>query len=120
MIRKAVFYSVFCGVLVLGGSSMAFAADQTWSGTISDSKCGATHSSMEHDGKKMTDRQCTAACVKGGAKYVFVSDGKVYNVDNQSFAGLPVHAGHSVKLTGEMTGDTIKVSKIAMPASKMD
>jgi hypothetical protein len=119
MIRKAVFYGVLCGVLVLGGASMAFAADQTWSGKISDSKCGATHSSTEHDGKKLSDRQCTAACIKGGAKYVFVSDGKVYNVDNQDFAGLPVHAGHSVKLTGEMTGDTIKVSKIEMPASKM-
>ena len=116
MIKKA----VFCGVLVLSLASLAFAADQTWSGKISDSKCGATHSSTEHDGKKMTDRQCTAACIKGGAKYVFVSDGKVYNVDNQDFAGLPVHAGHSVKLTGEMTGDTIKVSKIEMPAAKMD
>src|ERR1022692_757239 len=120
MIRKAVFYGVLCGVLVLGGASMAFAADQTWSGKISDSKCGATHSSMEHDGKKMSDRQCTAACVKGGAKYVFVSDGKVYNLDNQDFADLPVHAGHSVKLTGEMTGDTIRVSKIEMSGGKMN
>ena len=58
-------------------------------------------------------------CVKGGAEYVFVIDGKLYSVDNQDFAGLPVHAGHSVRLTGEMTGDTIKVSKIEMPASKM-
>ena len=116
MIRKA----LFCGVLVFSLASLAFAADKTWSGTISDSKCGAMHSSTdEHGGKKMSDRQCTAACVKGGAKYVFVSDGKVYNVDNQDFAGLPVHAGHSVKLTGEMTGDTIRVSKIDMPAGKM-
>ncbi len=114
MTRKA----FFLGVLVLSLSSMAFAADQTWTGKISDSKCGATHNTSEHDGKKMTERQCTAACIKGGAKYVFVSDGKVYNVDNQDFAGLPVHAGHSVKLTGEMTGDTIKVSKIEMSGSK--
>jgi hypothetical protein len=27
---------------------------------------------------------------------------------------LKEHAGHSVKLTGEMTGDTINVSKIEM------
>ena len=114
MMRKA----LFCGVLVLSLASWAFAADQTWTGKISDSKCGATHSSMEHDGKKLSDRECTAACIKGGAKYVFVSKGKVYNVDNQDFADLPVHAGHSVRLTGEMTGDAIKVSKIEMPASK--
>ena len=116
MIRKALFFSV----LVLSLASMAFAADQTWAGKISDSKCGVTHSSTEHDGKKLSDRQCTAACIKGGAKYVFVSDGKVYNVENQDFAGLPVHAGHSVKLTGAMTGDTIHVSKIEMPGSKMN
>src|ERR1035438_7220431 len=103
MTRKA----FFLGVLFLSMASMAFAADQTWAGKISDSKCGATHNTSEHDGKKMTERQCTAACVKGGAKYVFAGDdGKIYNVDNQDFAGLPVHAGHSVKLTGQMTGDT--------------
>jgi hypothetical protein len=109
------------GVLVLSLASWALAADQTWSGKISDSKCGATHSSTEHDGKKMSERQCTAACVKGGAKYVFAGDdGKIYNVDNQDFAGLPVHAGHSVKLTGEKTGDTIHVSKIEMAGGKMN
>ena len=52
------------------------------------------------------------------AKYVFVSGGKVYNVGNQDFATLQEHAGHTVKLTGAMSGDTITVSKIAMPAKK--
>lgn len=109
------------GVLVLGLASWALAADQTWSGKISDSKCGGSHSSTEHDGKKVSDRQCTQACIKGGAKYVFAGDdGKIYNLDNQDFAGLPVHAGHSVKLTGEMKGDTIHVSKIEMPSGKMN
>jgi hypothetical protein len=108
-------------VLVLSVASWALGADQTWAGKISDSKCGASHGSTEHDGKKMSDRQCTAACVKGGAKYVFVNgDGKIYNLDNQDFAGLPVHAGHSVNLTGAMTGDTIHVSKIEMPGGKMN
>jgi hypothetical protein len=109
------------GVLVLSVASWAWAADETWAGKISDSKCGASHGSTEHDGKKMSDRQCTAACVKGGAKYVFVSgEGKVYDVDNQDFAGLPVHAGHSVNLTGTKTGDSIHVSKIEMTGGKMD
>jgi hypothetical protein len=51
------------------------------------------------------------------AKYVFVS-GNVYNVGNQDFAALQEHAGHTVRLTGEMSGDTITVSKIAMPGKK--
>ena len=55
----------------------------TWTGRISDSMCGASHkSTMEHSGKKMTDRDCALACVKSGGKYVFVSKGKVYNMDN--------------------------------------
>ena len=62
----------------------------------------------------MNDHDCTIACVKGGGKYVFVAGGKIYNIENQDFAGLEEHAAHSIKLTGEMTGDTIKVTKIAM------
>ena len=103
-------------VALLGCS--AFAADKTWVGSISDSKCGAKHMTGGEHGAKMSDRECTEACVKGGAKYVFVSKGKVYNIDNQDYAGLADHAGHTVKLTGAMTGDTVKVSNIVMPGGK--
>ena len=104
---------------MLGAMSMV-AADQTWTGKISDSMCGAKHNTAaEHGDKKMSDRDCTLACVKEhNAKYVFVTGGKVYNVGNQDFGGLQEHAGHTVKLTGAMSGDTITVSKIAMPAKK--
>ena len=105
------------GVLVslLVGAAMASGAEQTWHGKISDSMCGASHkSAIEHSGKKMTDRECVQACIKDGAKYVFVSGGKVYNIENQDYAGLAEHAGHGVTLKGEMTGDTIKVSSISM------
>ena len=101
----------FIACLVLGAMGL-FGADQTWSGTISDSKCGAMHPTGEHNGKTMTARQCTQACIKGGAKYVFVSDGKVYNISNQNAAGLAKYAGEDVKLTGEMSGDTVTVAKI--------
>src|ERR1700676_3033696 len=102
------------------GAMTAVAADQTWTGKISDSMCGAKHNtSAEHDGKKMSDRDCTLACVKDhNAKYVFVSGGKAYNVENQDFAAFQGQAGHTLRLTGEMSGDTITVSKIAMPAKK--
>jgi hypothetical protein len=93
-----------------------FAADQTWTGKISDSMCGASHNSdTEHGGKKMSDHDCTLACVKDHqAKYVFVHDGKVFNIANQDAAGLEAHAGHTVKLTGALDGDTITVSKMEM------
>lgn len=102
--------------LLIGFAFMSLAADQTWTGTISDSMCGADHGAMEHGGKKMSARECTEACVKEGSKYVFVSKGKVYNIENQDGAGLQEHAGHTVKLTGEMSADgkSVKVSKIEM------
>ena len=88
----------------------------TWEGQISDSACGASHNKMlsSHADLK-TDRDCTLACIKGGSKYVFVTEGKVYKIDNQTFADLEKQAGEKVKLTGDLKGDTITVSKIAKP-----
>lgn len=100
---------------VLFAASPALAASKTMHGTISDSKCGAHHMAGEHDGKKMSGADCTKACVEGGAKYVFVSSGKVYQISNQDFSDLKDHAGHTVNLTGDVTGDSIEVSKIEMP-----
>ena len=51
----------------------------------------------------------------GGAKHVFVSGGKTYEIANQDYAGLKDHTGHKVALTGEAKGDSITVSKIEMP-----
>ena len=108
---KSVIRIVMTGVFL---TAMASAA--TWTGKISDSMCGAHHkTTAEHGTAKMSDRDCTQACVKNDGKYVFVSKGKVYKIDNQDYAGLTEHAGHTVKLTGDMTGDTIKVSNIEMP-----
>ena len=95
----------------------AFAAEQTWNGQISDSLCGAKHESesIGEGNGKISDQECTVACVKGGSKYVLVSNGKVYQIANQTYADLAKHAGHTVKLTGETKGDSIIVSKIEMP-----
>lgn len=106
-------------IALLFGAALASGAETTMKGKISDSMCGASHkSAMEHAGKKLTDRECVQACIKDGGKYVFVSGGKVYNIENQDFADLAEHAGHNVSLKGELTGDTIKVSKISMRAAK--
>jgi len=97
---------------IVFGSALAMAADQTWSGKIGDSKCGVVHKTGEHGTAKLSDHDCVVACVKGGAKYIFESKGKTYQIDNQDFAGLEEHAGQTVKLTGNMSGDTIHVSAI--------
>ena len=117
---KGIFRTVCYVGLLLGLASFASAADQTWTGKISDSMCGASHAKMmaAHPGAKMTDRDCTQACVKAGGKYVFVTGGKVYDIANQDDPDLQTHAGHTLRLTGEMKGETITVSKIVMPAAK--
>jgi hypothetical protein len=55
------------------------------------------------------------ACVRGGSRYILVADGKVLKIANQDNKDLAVHAGRTVKVTGELKGDQITVSKIEMP-----
>jgi hypothetical protein len=110
--------TLFAAAVLFSAAPLFAAAEKTWNGTISDSMCNAKHPAGEHDGKKMTDADCTKACVEKGAKYVFVSGGKTYQIANQDFSDLKDHAGHKVALTGDMSGDSITVSKIEMPAAK--
>ena len=104
--------------LLVGFSALALAATTTLTGTISDSMCGASHAKMTSGHAGLTDRACALACVKAGGKYVFVADGKVYTIANQNFADLEKGAGETVSLTGDVTGDTITVSKVAMEKKK--
>src|SRR5437773_2574664 len=90
------------------------AAEQTWTGKISDSACGAKHEEAAEGNGVMPDRECTQACVRGGSKYVLVVDGKVLQIANQDNKDLATHAGHTVKVTGELKDSTITVSKIEM------
>ena len=54
---------------VLASGSVAAQTSQTWTGKISDSMCKDKHPAGEHEGKKMSDADCTSVCVKKGAKY---------------------------------------------------
>ena len=101
-------------------ATTSFAAEQTWTGKISDSICGAKHEEAAEGQGKMPDRDCTQACIRGGSLYVFVTDGKVYQIPDQKNPDLATHAGHTVKLTGEMKGSSITVSKIEMVAAEKD
>ena len=111
----------FLGYLAL----FASAADQTWTGQISDSMCGDNHAQMIADKYKdlrtssgAPGHDCTLACVKSGASYVFVADGRIYKIANQNLAALTENAGNTVQLTGDMQGDMIVVSNIAPAAAK--
>lgn len=103
------------GVVLFAGAARA---ESIWTGKIADSACGARHESGGEMGEAMSDRDCTIACVRGGSKYVLVAAGKVYRIANQDIAGLREHAGETVRVTGDLNGDTITVSKVeATPTS---
>jgi len=106
-------------ILTLGAAFLVLiaaprAAQQTLSGKISDSACGAKHEEAAENTGVMPDRECTQACIRGGSKYVLVVDNQVFQIANQDFKDLATHAGHAVKMTGEVNGKTITVSKIEM------
>jgi hypothetical protein len=90
---------------------------QTFTGRLSDSTCGASHQSKAAS-EAVTDRQCLVACIKSLSKYVLVAqDSQVVAIANQDAMGLPLYAGRPVKLTGELKGGAIFVSKVeAIPA----
>ena len=94
--------------LILMTSVFSLAMEKTWTGKISNSDCKSM-------GKKMAAHDRVIDCVEKGSKYVFVTGGKTYSISNQDMPDLKEHAAHTVKLTGEMTGKTIAVSKIEMP-----
>jgi hypothetical protein len=109
--RKIVLALVGVASLLSYGSVSA--ANGTWTGTISDSGCGASHDAMTEHGKKGNDKQCTQMCVMKGAKYVFVNDGKVLMIKNQNLADLKKYAGDRVTISGDLSGDTVTIAKIA-------
>jgi hypothetical protein len=114
---KLTLRTLYCGGLLAGLAGLAAAATMTLNGTISDSFCGASHAKMTA-GKNMSDRDCALACLKAGAQYVFVSNGKVYKISNQKMADLQKGAGESVSVTGDVNGDTINITTLTMPAKK--
>jgi hypothetical protein len=94
----------------LFAGAFAMAADNSWTGWISDSACG-----VKGANDKAGTAECTVKCVKEhGAKYVFVNDAdkKVYVVDAQE--KVAEHAGHHVTVKGKVDGDTLKLSSIEM------
>jgi hypothetical protein len=102
---------------IVSVSAMPAAAQQTFSGRLSDSLCGASHQ-MKAAAGGLTDRECLFACIKALAKYVLVDENsQVWPIANQDAMGLPLYAGRPVKLTGERKGDAIVVTKVeAIPA----
>lgn len=111
---------LFCALLIAGASTMRAAAQQTFTGRLSDSTCGASHQSKAAAAGGHTDRQCLLACINALAKYVLVDQSnQVLPVANQDAMGLPLYAGRPVRLTGEWKGGAIFVTKVEAIAAHL-
>jgi hypothetical protein len=97
-------------LLALLLATAAFAAKaQTFTGTVSDAMCGATHM-MEGD-----PAACLRTCVNKGSKYALVVGDKVYTLDSSSPATLDALgklAAQKATITGTVDGETISVSSV--------
>ena len=82
---------------------------KTFTGTVSDSMCGAKHA-MPGDAAG-----CTRACVGKGSKYALVVGDKVYTLDTSDKGALETldkQAGAKVTVTGTEQDNTITVSSV--------
>jgi hypothetical protein len=107
---------VLTTALLIGVATvMSVAAQQTFSGRLSESTCGASH---QPRAGSLSDRQCLFLCIKALAKWTLVDHHKqVITIANQDAPGLPLYAGRLVKLTGESNGTAIRVTRVeAIPA----
>jgi hypothetical protein len=88
---------------------------RTWSGVLSESKCGASHQAMAAS-MGMSERDCAFHCLKGLSQYVIVDDQKnVIPIANQDFAGMPLRLARPVRVTGVLTDKGIVISRIEPP-----
>jgi hypothetical protein len=86
--------------------SVAALADQM-TGYISESGCGAKHSTVS-----AANTKCVEACIKKGSDPVLVSEGKVMKFDADSKEKAKAFAGQNVKIDGTMDGDMVKITSI--------
>ncbi len=106
---------LICAFAIVFVAALTVSADKgkegSWTGWVTDSHCAAKD---KYDAKHAS---CGESCVKDhGAKWVLYTpaDKKAYTLDPQDKA--TGHAGHHVKVTGTVEGDTIKVKSLEMVA----
>jgi hypothetical protein len=87
---------------------LALALAETFTGTITDTMCGAKHTMM----KDQPDDKCIKACVKGSSDYALFDGQNVFKLSDQSKPAK--FAAQKVKITGTLDPKTktIKITTI--------
>lgn len=84
----------------------AVAVAGEWTGYISEDKCGAKHQSGSQ-----SDVACVKACIRGGAKPVLVTDGKVVPLANPEKVPEALY-GLKAKVSGELKEGRLHIASI--------
>ncbi|HVW86511.1 MAG TPA: hypothetical protein VHB50_17615 [Bryobacteraceae bacterium] len=99
-------------MLLLLPTAFAAGAEQTFTGVITDSMCGANHRMM----KITPDAKCARECVKSGqnVKFALIDGPNVYKLSDQATPAQ--FAGQRVKVLGTLFPKTgiIRVQKIEL------
>ena len=99
--------SIFGATRVTQKAKTKTATARTVIGYISDSSCGLQHMAG------MDEKECTLMCVKNGKFVLADRDRKVvYQLDKVGQEKAREFAGQKAKITGRITGKTIRVTGI--------
>src|SRR5580692_11267224 len=93
--------------LALGAAAVVIAQQGSFTGTLTDSMCGATHMA-----KDKTPAECTQMCVKDGMKYALAVEKKGYTLEGHE-ADLAKLAGQKATVKGTLKGGTLSVQEVA-------
>jgi F0F1-type ATP synthase membrane subunit c/vacuolar-type H+-ATPase subunit K len=85
---------------------------EVFEGIVTDSKCGAKHSTKVG----MSAADCTRACVHGGERFALVAGETIYFLEGEAQAVKHV-AGERARISGTLNGDTISVASVNPPES---
>jgi glutamate-1-semialdehyde aminotransferase len=96
-------------VMIFASAALMLAADQTFTGTITDDMCGGSHKAMN----VAPDAKCVTECVRGGAKYALWDGRATYVLSDQNNAAPFAAKKVTVKGTLDAKAKTIQVSSIA-------
>jgi len=94
--KKMLAISALLALLVT--AAMAGGSKGSWTGYVSDAKCGAK-----------VNADCAKKCAEAGQPLVFVND-----ADKTNQEALKDHAGHHVKVEGSMDNNTLTVDNVSM------
>lgn len=97
---------VLASIVTASLCSFSALADEM-AGYISESHCGAAHSSPS-----AANTACIKKCLNGGSDPVLVSNGKVIKIDPSSKDKAVAYAGENVTINGSMEGDNLKIDTI--------